>query len=124
MKHCYACTHPDRVEIDAELQHGELSLRTIAGRHSTPDHKLSASGLHRHRSRHLDIPVVGDLIIPDIQEIRERGEFLLQWDGSQWRELYGTIHLDNLVKLPRGIGVKQVFRFRSPPAGSKNAAGP
>lgn len=90
MRLCTACVHPDRAAIDADLLSG-LSLRTIAGRYG-----LSAGAVHRHRTRHVDRPTVG--------EIREPSYFdpwqWSQWDGTQWVEI-DTPDLADLIELRR-----------------------
>ena len=93
MRRCTACAHPDRAAIDDDLATG-LSLRTVAGRHG-----LSASTMHRHQTRHLDKPTVG--------EIREAGEYdpWQQWDGTRWVAIK-IPNLDDLIELRRSVHAK------------------
>ena len=94
MRRCTACVHPDRAAIDNALADG-VSLRTVAGRHG-----LSASAVHRHQSRHLDQPTVG--------EIRQAGEWeeWQQWDGRRWVDIKMPNIVDDLIELNRSVNAK------------------
>jgi hypothetical protein len=90
---CAVCSHPNHAEIDAVLLRGELSLRTIAARYGP-----SASTLCRHRSKHLEMPTVGDLLEPDFVA-RE----WTRWDGTRWRPC-PTPDPEDLVELTGRCG--------------------
>ena len=94
MRRCTACAHPDRAAIDDDLAAG-LSLRTVAGRHG-----LSTSAVHRHQTRHLDKPTVG--------EIRQAGEWeeWQQWDGRRWVNIKMPNIVDDLIELQRSVHAK------------------
>lgn len=85
MKRCYACIHPEREAIDAELVRGELSLRTIAARFSSPDHPLSATGIYRHRLEHVEEPTVGDILEPEGGPNMD-SEWR-RYNGKEWEEI-------------------------------------
>lgn len=81
-RRCKTCAHPDRAAIEAELLQGELALRTIGGRHG-----ISSSALHRHRSRHVKEPTVGDILEP----VDKYGVWL-EWDGIAWQRIAAPQH--------------------------------
>ena len=88
MKRCYACIHPEREAIDAELVRGELSLRTIAARFSSPDHPLSATGIYRHRLKHVEEPTVGDIMEPEAKRDRYMMSGWLRYNESkEWEKI-------------------------------------
>ncbi len=78
MKRCYACLHPQRAAIDADLLQG-ISYRTVAARYD-----ISAAALHRHRSKHLFLPTVGDLRGPATGTMQYVPDWL-RWDGRKWQ---------------------------------------
>ena len=59
-RHCGACTHPKRAEIDRQLILGQLSLSAL-GR----QYELSPATLRAHRSRHLEELVAALRAAPD-----------------------------------------------------------
>ena len=97
---CKICAHPDRAAIDAELLQG-LSPPTVAGRYG-----LSASGLNRHRSRHVNSPTVGDIMEP-----AGRGDVWREWDGTQWQRIPAPRldHLKEVQGRPDSIPGRTVF---------------
>jgi len=97
---CTTCAHPDRAAIDAELLQG-LSPPTVAGRYG-----LSASGLNRHRSRHVNSPTVGDIMEP-----AGRGDVWREWDGTQWQRIPAPRldHLKEVQGRPDSIPGRTVF---------------
>jgi|GEM_PF-2234259 len=110
MKRCSTCVHPNRAIIDALLREDKLSLRTIGGRHG-----LSSSALHRHRTRHLGLPIVGDLKIPETLEMTYNGLFLYRWNGEVWECVFtdGEVPTKRMVpQLGRRVDGKPVFRLR------------
>ena len=94
MRRCTACVHPERAAIDDALADG-VSLRTVAGRYG-----LSAGAVHRHLTRHLDKPTIG--------EIREPGEqdSWQQWDGRRWVSIQRPNVVDDLIELQRNRDAK------------------
>ena len=110
MRKCSTCIHPNRAIIDELLREGKLSLWTIGGRHG-----LTASALHRHRTRHLELPILGDLHIPENWEMTYSGPFLYRWNGRVWELVFtnGEVPTKRMIpQVGRRVGGKRVFRLR------------
>lgn len=103
---CSACAHPDRAAVDAALVAG-VSFRTVAGRYG-----LSEGALHRHRTRHVDQPIVGEIMEPDY-----RTPLWERWDGSEWQSVRepNPADLIELLDRPRHAKYRQGVRLLSAP---------
>ncbi len=72
-RRCKVCSHPSRAAIDGDLVRG-ISLRTVSGRYGP-----SVGTLHSHRTWHVLVPTLGDILEPD-----GLGRGWEQWNGKRW----------------------------------------